>query len=283
MTQKAKPEAKSNAVVPVVLFGVDEHGKPKAARFIEKHASLASKAAEQLQLRVLAISDPKIAELAARLPAGRVHANGRGFVPYIRRDLYDKLLAAAGLSAAAGSADSGPQSLAKAGDGIARNWDELGPNHVVIAHESADEGWYEAIVVERHGDMLTLRWREFPRRFSRHRLSVGLLYPSGQHVAATSGAAAGTAAKPQPEKPGSAKGANQEPAGGSPLFPQTWQAIDVDHLVLAKDDGPGGSWWEAIAIERTGDQCKLRWRDHPRASTVVRGRFEHRLQVMQAI
>ena len=38
----------------------------------------------------------KIAELAARLPSGRVHANGKGFIPAVRRDLYSKLLEASG-------------------------------------------------------------------------------------------------------------------------------------------------------------------------------------------
>ena len=44
---------------------------------------------------VLASNDPKVADLATRLPVGRVHATGRTFVPFIRRDLYDKLVAAA--------------------------------------------------------------------------------------------------------------------------------------------------------------------------------------------
>ena len=52
------------------------------------------KAATQLQLNVLASNDPKVAEIAARLPVGRVHVTGRTFVPFIRRDLYDKLVAA---------------------------------------------------------------------------------------------------------------------------------------------------------------------------------------------
>ena len=80
---------------PVILFGIDSSGKPKAARFRKDHASLAVKAASQLQLQVLANDNPKIAEIAARLPVGRVHATGRAFVPFIRRDLYDKLLAVA--------------------------------------------------------------------------------------------------------------------------------------------------------------------------------------------
>jgi hypothetical protein len=80
---------------PVVLFGIDSRGKPKAARFGKQHAGLALKAATQLQLNVLAGNDPKIADLAGQLPVGRVHATGRTFVPFIRRDLYDRLVAAA--------------------------------------------------------------------------------------------------------------------------------------------------------------------------------------------
>jgi hypothetical protein len=80
---------------PLILFGIDSRGKPKAARFGKNAATLALKAASQLQLNVLASNDPKVAEIAARLPVGRVHATGRTFVPFIRRDLYDRLLAAA--------------------------------------------------------------------------------------------------------------------------------------------------------------------------------------------
>jgi hypothetical protein len=80
---------------PLVLFGIDSRGKPKGARFGREHASLAIKAATQLQLNVLASNDPRVAEIVARLPVGRVHATGRTFVPFIRRDLYDQLVAAA--------------------------------------------------------------------------------------------------------------------------------------------------------------------------------------------
>jgi len=71
----------SSTQVPVVLFGVDQNGKPKAARFVEKHADLAAKAAAHLNLHVLPIVGSAVADLAGRLPAGRIHANGRGFVP----------------------------------------------------------------------------------------------------------------------------------------------------------------------------------------------------------
>ena len=45
MTQKTtqRQTSSSSPAVPVVLFGLDDHGKPKAARFPEKQADLATK------------------------------------------------------------------------------------------------------------------------------------------------------------------------------------------------------------------------------------------------
>jgi hypothetical protein len=126
---------------PLVLFGIDNRGKPKGARFGKEHASLAMKAATQLQLNVLASNDPKIADLTARLPVGRVHATGRTFVPFIRRDLYDKLVAAAangnahptsppnGSSGASGSTPGGSAPR------LPRNWQEIGLGDLVVANQ----------------------------------------------------------------------------------------------------------------------------------------------------
>ena len=54
MAQKATHrQTDPSSPTPVVLFGVDENGKPKAARFPETQADLATKAAEHLKLHVL--------------------------------------------------------------------------------------------------------------------------------------------------------------------------------------------------------------------------------------
>src|SRR5260221_1540674 len=158
MAHKAthRQTSSSSTLAPVVLFGVDDHGKPKAARFIEKDAELATKAAGQLKLQVLHITGPAVADLAGCLPTGRIHANGRGFVPYVRRDLYAKLVAAAGMTAQTGQPSSAAttRDLAKAGSHqngegtLPKTWGEIGGGHVVIALDEPGEGWYEAIVVE---------------------------------------------------------------------------------------------------------------------------------------
>jgi hypothetical protein len=172
-----------NGSTAVIVFGVDEHGKPKAARFADNLAALATKAASQMHLGVLTVGSADVEEIATRLPVGRIYANGRGFVPYVRRDLYDKLVTlanapprsrsnaspASSSNAAARSAPKGPMNEAGTGGnsagsaGLPGNWDEIGPGHLVLAQETLRDGWWEAIVVERHDDMLTLRWRDYPR------------------------------------------------------------------------------------------------------------------------
>jgi hypothetical protein len=195
---------------PLVLFGIDSRGKPKAARFGREHANLAIKAATQLQLNILASNDPRVAEIAARLPVGRVHAIGRTFVPFIRRDLYEKLVAAAPngnfqqhptppsetRGNAAGSRPPGSP------PNLPRNWHEIGVGDLVLAQEDPEDGWYEVIVVEVANDMFTLRWRDYPRyrRIARHRLRLGLLYPGPKPKAETgkSGKASGQARQDRP-------------------------------------------------------------------------------------
>jgi hypothetical protein len=264
---------------PLVLFGIDSRGKPKAARFGKNAASLALKAASQLQLRTIAGDDPKIADIAARLPVGRVHATGKAFVPFVRRDLYDKLLAAAangngsspvrltGSGAATASPPSGNPNLP-------RSWDQIAAGDLVVAQEGLEDGWYEAIVIEVNGDMLTLRWRDYPRerRVVRHRFRVGLRYPGPQTVAQGS---------KQTKPVASAKPRDQTNKQPSP--PADWTEIDINALVLAKTEGPWANWFEAIPIERAGDGFKLCWRDYRSLPPVIRPRFDLALISPEAV
>jgi len=255
-TQSSKAASK----VPVVVFGLDEHGKPKGARFGQDHAALAAKAAAALKLQVLAVTNGTLAQLAAKLPIGRVHANGGRFLSSIRRDVYTKLVAAGGADATPpnGQAEALPQGK---GDGP-RHWDEIAPGHVVVAQDTPTEGWYEAVVVERQGEMLSLRWRDYPRerKFARHRLALALLYPHNKE--AKTGPTQSAAANKAKSLRGSASTSKGFPAG--------WGDIDVDHLVLAKEDGPWRGWWEAVVAQKDGDSFVLTWRDHPQVPKITR-------------
>jgi hypothetical protein len=268
MTGKANhPTQLRTSPSPLILFGIDSHGKPTAARFGKNAATLARKAASQLQLRTISGDDPKIADIAARLPVGRVHATGKAFVPFVRRDLYDKRIAAAGNgngSSPAPGSHAGGAATANPPNGnpnLPRSWDQIALGDLVVAQEDDPaDGWYEAIVVEVANDMFTLRWRDYPRlrRITRHRLRLGLLYPGPQ---------AGKQPKPQSAKHQS------PPAKAGSALPADWQAIDLNKLVLAKDDGPVRAWWEAIPVEKAGDTFKLRWRDYGTVPPISRDRF----------
>jgi hypothetical protein len=71
-----------------ILFGADEYAKPRAARFSAFSAednALLAKAAASLHVRLVEVTNnPDLAEVATKLPAGRLHANGKGLVPYIK-------------------------------------------------------------------------------------------------------------------------------------------------------------------------------------------------------
>jgi hypothetical protein len=61
----------------------------------------------------------------------------------------------------------------------ALNWDEIDVGKLVLAHASPTDGWWEAVVVERADDMLTLRWRDYPKDppITRERTALALLNP----------------------------------------------------------------------------------------------------------
>jgi hypothetical protein len=237
---------------------MDENGKPKAARFSEKQADLAIKAATHLRLQVLPVVGPEAIDLAGRLVAGRIHANGRGFVPYIRRDLYAKLVAASGTSSHGNTTSASAKVATETAEGKQaqsdsprdppKSWDEIGPGHVVIAQQSPEDGWFEAIVVETNGDALTLRWRDYPgeRRIIRNRIAVGLMYPNIE----------GRVTPTKSNKP-----TKTVSLSGGTAYPKSWDDIAIGCVVLAKDDGPWCSWWEATPTNHTGDMFSLQWRN----------------------
>jgi hypothetical protein len=177
---KAAPAKKATPVKSpgkvYVLFGADEYAKPRAARFTAEDPELLAKAAASMYLRLVEVTEPDVAEIAAKLPAGRLHANGKGLVPYIKGDLYNELLfATLATELVKANPDPAPRDLP-------RSWDALVPGHLVIARETLEVGWWEAVVVERTGDLVTVRYRDYPQYppMVRHRSAIALITPPAQ-------------------------------------------------------------------------------------------------------
>jgi hypothetical protein len=96
-------------------------------------------------------------------------------VPNIRQTLYSEVVAAL-----SGEPQDGPTTVQEAmpvASGLPRTWDEIAAGHLVIAQETLDLGWWEAIVIGRKDDMFTLRFRDYPKtpKFVRHRSATTTL------------------------------------------------------------------------------------------------------------
>jgi len=167
--------------VGLLVLGFDEQQKPCGARFVGAKPDLVAKAAQLMGLKVYKTTSPDVAEVAKKLPVGQLYATGRAFVPNVRQSLYSDVIVTLGAEphqAAVGPDDD--KASTPVARGLPRNWDEIAPGHLVIAQESLANGWWEAIVLDRNDDMLTLRFRDYPRlpRFFRHRTAVALMSPA---------------------------------------------------------------------------------------------------------
>jgi hypothetical protein len=157
MTQKSGTKPNSAAAGKVVVFGLDSNWRPHAAWFPQTLADQARTAANQLRLNVIEVANGTAADLVAKLPAGQIHAAGPAMVPPIREDLYEKIVATINPRGEAGQDPGAPTVI-----DLPETWAAIKPGHVVLAQDSLIQGWYEAIVVGRTGDKLTLRSRDYP-------------------------------------------------------------------------------------------------------------------------
>jgi hypothetical protein len=180
---KEQPTKKAAADEPglakfLYVFGQSDGGKPRGARFPVAQFGQIQEAVGELKLATCSDTSPRLTELGMKLPLGRVYARGKAFIPFIKKELLDQLR----------DAQYGPMS-APAGQEIAKEdvtlpdgpmtWDEVKAGDLVIAHQNHVEGWWEANVVEREEDILTLTWVDYPDegQVRRHIASIALRHP----------------------------------------------------------------------------------------------------------
>ena len=178
MTKPTKGNGNGNkSSSALFVLGYDDQQKPRGARFVDADPSLVAKAAQLMDLNVYQAVNGDLADLAKKLPVGRLYSTGKGFVPNIRQTLYSDIIAA--LAGAPEAARGKDEELPTVASGLPKTWDEIGPGHLVIAQESHDNGWWEAICIKADGDMLSLRFRDYPKlpKFARHKTAVALICP----------------------------------------------------------------------------------------------------------
>ncbi len=94
----AKKEIKSTSKpTKIVVFGLDEDSKPRAARFLEKEADAATKAATQLGLHIWRVTIPSLPNAIESIPLGNTAAAGINITSKISREVFEAVLQAAAL------------------------------------------------------------------------------------------------------------------------------------------------------------------------------------------
>jgi hypothetical protein len=81
---------------------------------------------------------------------------------------------------ATGAAASSPPHMQSSPHRRPKHWDEITAGDLVLAYDADSEAWYEAIVLQIDGELLRLRWRDYPleRIAPQRRDQLALLPPS---------------------------------------------------------------------------------------------------------
>jgi hypothetical protein len=91
---KRTPKTPKPLARAYIVFGADEYARPRAARFWARHVEPLAEAAAAMNVRLVQVSDPRLAALMPAIPPGRLHASGREFLPHVSGDTYAELAAA---------------------------------------------------------------------------------------------------------------------------------------------------------------------------------------------
>jgi len=136
--QQKKPTANADKFF---AFGIDDNGKPRGARFAEFNER-ALNFINELKLTGVFPASRAFAEIAAKLPQGRLYSSGKGFVPNVRRDLIEKLEAALVVpgdesqthrpaAPPEGQSDEATvRTISPITSGLPRSWESVGVGHV---------------------------------------------------------------------------------------------------------------------------------------------------------
>lgn len=177
----------------LVMLGLDDRGKPHASWFGAADADAAAHAADMMDMALIEVDSDELVAIAGKLPPGKLFESGKAFVPFVKRETYDRLTAyldddyvaasAARVEAAAAAAEYAKASKGETKGRQPGDWSNLMVGDIVLASEGLDDGWWEAKIEEvLPEEQFRLRWREWPELedFTRGVVDIALLHP--KHV-----------------------------------------------------------------------------------------------------
>lgn len=194
---KTKADVIAHEEAALIMVGLDDKAKPHASWFALSDTAKVATAADLMDMAVIEVKTPDLVAIAAALPRGKLFDSGRAFVPFVKRETYEKLAtyldddfiaATSARIEAAAPGGSGAAGYAKASKGetttrLPEDWSKLAVGDRVLASDGPGDGWYEADIQEAlPDDKFRLRWRDWPELsdFTRSITDIALLHP--RHV-----------------------------------------------------------------------------------------------------
>ncbi len=112
--------------------------------------------------------------------AGAQASSPAAHEPTAAADGAPPVLTNTGPAPATGAAAGSPSHMLSSPHRRPKHWDEITGGDLVLAYDADSEAWYEAIVLQIDGDLLRLRWRDYPleRIAPQRRDQLALLPPS---------------------------------------------------------------------------------------------------------
>ena len=141
----------------LVAIEADPTGAARGAWFDIALRDTLAKSIADTPITLFELDQIKLDQVDADFPAGKLPlGGGRPTLPIIKRATYDKLAILAGPPPA-----TGPLATGEAGRGDPIGAVKVGS--VVLASDSKDDGWWEAVVVrvEQNGATLRLKWKDY--------------------------------------------------------------------------------------------------------------------------
>lgn len=162
----------------LIVFGKDSASKHRASIFGSNEAGKAKAAAKKVGMQVLPIASDEQRLIAAKLPKGKLTAKGVPTVPPVKPALYQKILAMTGSPAEGAKPASAPPSSSSNSNSDDSQWN-FKKGAEVLAVVDDESGWFEAIVQQVEGEVLTLKWEGWPDEplFTRKVTQVAIRHP----------------------------------------------------------------------------------------------------------
>jgi hypothetical protein len=152
-----------------------------------RYARSASQAAAHKKFSDRSRKDQGSAELANKLIDGRIFDSGRGLVPFVSVEVFEKLTKVLEIEEATPAAPAAPPAKegAAARQPTSTNpWAAIKVGSVVLVRDPTtgpDRGWWDCVVneISDDGQFLTVRWKNYPKEkpFQVKRSAVAILRP----------------------------------------------------------------------------------------------------------